>query len=153
YSAGSNRATNVPVTILYNGGSVTYAVNETTNGGAWQPLAAGLDFAAGSAGFALIENNTGETNSVVMADALKWSYVLSQDNPGDGSVPSWWANFYFGADVEGAQDADGDGWSNYAEYILGTDPTDTSSRLQARVDRTVTGIQMTFNPRLGGRVY
>nr|UXE44817.1 hypothetical protein Hi04_10k_c3780_00005 [uncultured bacterium] len=153
YPAGYNRATNAPVSILFDSGLVTASVDETTNGGSWQLLASGLSYDAGSASPAIIGNNSGDTNTIVMADAIRWSYTLSQDNPSDGTVPDWWADFYFGGIVDGSADPDGDGYSNYAEYILGTDPTDPGSRLQMTVSRSGTNIQITFDPSLAGRVY
>jgi hypothetical protein len=48
YSAGTNRSSAAPVIIGYNGGGTEVFVNETTNGGSWQLLAAGLPFAAGT---------------------------------------------------------------------------------------------------------
>ena len=44
------------------------------------------------------------------------------------NMPSWWEALY---DLnprvdDGAEDPDGDGWSNYAEYLAGTDPCQSS---------------------------
>jgi hypothetical protein len=124
-----------------------------TNGGAWQLLASNINFATGTGGFAVIANNTGETNAVVMADALRWSYSLSQDNPPDGSVPKWWSDFYFGGPIGGALDPDGDGYSNYAEYIHGTEPNNSLSHLDLRAQLAGGQIQFTFAPAVGGRTY
>ena len=43
-------------------------------------------------------------------------------------MPSWWEALY-GLDPrrdDGAEDPDGDGWSNYAEYLAGADPRQTT---------------------------
>jgi hypothetical protein len=153
YPAGYNRGTDVPVSIFSDSGLVNASVDQTTNGGAWELLAAALSFSAGSGASAIIGNNSGDTNTIVMADAMRWSYAPGQDNPSDGSVPVWWAEFYFGNSIDGAADPDGDGYSNYAEYILGTDPTDPTSRLQMSFSRSGPGFQLAFNPSLAGRAY
>ncbi|HEU0037713.1 MAG TPA: hypothetical protein VFR76_00410, partial [Verrucomicrobiae bacterium] len=153
YPAGANRTTDAQVTIFYDGGSVLRTVNETANGGAWQLLATDLDFAAGTDGFATIGNNTGESSKVVMADAMRWSYSAGQDSPLDGSVPAWWLDFYFGAQVDPSQDHDGDGYSTQDEYVLATDPTNAASRLEFRAERNGGGLKISFSPLQGGRVY
>jgi hypothetical protein len=58
------------------------------------------------------------------------------DTDGDG-IPNWWMMGYFGhptglaSDTSRAQDdADGDGMSNLAEYLAGTNPRDPSSNLR-----------------------
>ncbi len=109
-------------------------------------MASNVNFAAGIAGiagFAVIANNTGESNVVVMAHAMRWSYVASQDNPTDNSVPALWSDFYFNGTVDGAIDSDGDGFSNHREYILGTDPTDAASTLTT--SHTLSTAQATSN--------
>jgi T5SS/PEP-CTERM-associated repeat protein len=77
------------------------------------------------------------------------------DTDGDG-IPNWWMMGYFGhpaglaSDNSRAQDdADGDGMSNLAEYLAGTNPRDRSSNLRiiavrpqtndVRVDWTIVG--------------
>ena len=61
---------------------------------------------------------------------------LADDSDGDG-IPDWWMLSYFGhatglaADrTRGQDDHDGDGMSNLAEYLAGTDPTDPHSYLK-----------------------
>ena len=52
----------------------------------------------------------------------------SFDSDGDG-LPDWWEKLYFN-DPRAANplaDADGDGQSNYAEFIAGSNPTDANS--------------------------
>jgi len=153
YPAGANRTTNAQVNIFYNGGSVVSGVDETINGGDWRLVAADLDFAAGTDGFATIGNNTGESGKVVMADALRWSYSASQDFPTDGSVPAWWSGFYFGTTVDGPVDHDGDGYTTDQEYVLATDPANAASRLEFRAERSGGGLKISFSPLQGGRVY
>jgi len=153
HPAGAGRATNTPITIYYNGGAMTQPMDQTINGGAWQLVAANVNFAAGTGGFAVIANNPGATNVAVMADAMRWSYVTAQDNPTNNSVPAWWSDFYFNGVVDGAVDSDNDGFSNHHEYILGTDPTDEASTLQTSHTLNAGSIQLSFAPMLGGRSY
>jgi len=137
---------------------IVLSVNETTQGGAWQPLTANMYFARGTSGYVMLDNNTGETNKYLVANAMKWVYITAQDDSGNGKVPAWWANFYFGTNAngyaDGSADADGDGYSNFAEYVLGTDPTDATSHLNftaSLVSSNVTAVN--FTPWQGGRSY
>jgi uncharacterized repeat protein (TIGR01451 family) len=93
----------------------TLSINETTNGGVWQPLATNMYFASGANGGVIMYNDTGDTNKYLVANAMMWVYIAAQDYPTNGSVPAWWANFYFGTNVNGSvsgsADPDGDGYS------------------------------------------
>jgi hypothetical protein len=55
--------------------------------------------------------------------------------------------------VNAALDPDGDGYSTYMEYVMGTSPTDNASHFSAGVTRVGNGIQLTFAPWQGGRIY
>jgi hypothetical protein len=83
YLAGSNRATNSPWTIDYNGGTQALAVDQTANGGSWRLLAANKNFAAGTNGFIRLSNDTGFSGKVVISDAVKLVYL-----PPPPSAPS-----------------------------------------------------------------
>jgi hypothetical protein len=82
YVASSNRGVDVPHVINYNGGSITVPVNQTTNHAQWVKLTTGgpLNFQAGTGGYVTINNYpvTG-TSKLVVADAIKFSYVDSTD--------------------------------------------------------------------------
>jgi hypothetical protein len=86
---------------------------------------------------------------------MRWVYNAAQDDAGNGTVPTWWSSFFFGTNnVSASDDADGDGYSNYAEYVFGTDPTNAASQL----DFTVTSVpgnlvSVKFSPYQGGRTY
>lgn len=82
YRQGSNRTTEAPYTVYYNGGSQLFRVNQETGGGAWYYLAT-LPFAAGTAGYIKLGNNTSDTGQAVIADAVKFHYA-----GGGGSAPS-----------------------------------------------------------------
>jgi alpha-L-rhamnosidase len=68
WTTHTNRATNAPYTIYYNGGSQTVTVNQETGGGQWNLLGT-YNFAAGTAGYVKLSNNASE---YVVADAVKF---------------------------------------------------------------------------------
>ena len=149
YSAGTNRSLNAPVTVGYQGGSVEDFINETVNGGSWQLLAAGVPFATGTNGYIRLGNGSGESGRVVIADAVRLVYSAGQDLPVNNTPPTWWTSFYFGTNaVTGSSDADGDGYGAYAEYVIGTDPTDPKSHLRVTAQPTAagSGVQVSFAP-------
>jgi uncharacterized repeat protein (TIGR01451 family) len=148
--------TNARVYVSGATNEVILGVNQTTNGGSWRPLANDLYFAAGTGGNVTIDNNTGESGKSVVANAVMWVYDPAQDHPAAGSVPGWWANYYFGpgAVVDGSADTDGDLYSNYAEYVFGTNPLDPTSYLRFSVAPGPGGVvSVTFSPLQGGRAY
>ncbi len=50
-------------------------------------------------------------------------------DPGGNSIPDWWENDYFGVTgINAAADPDGDGFTNLQEYLLGTQPNNSSSK-------------------------
>jgi hypothetical protein len=153
YSASSNRSQAAPVTVGYQGGSAEDYLDETTNGGSWQLLVAGQNFAAGTNGYVRLGNGTGEANRVVIADAVRLVYTRGQDVVTNGTVPGWWASFYFGSNVNAALDPDGDGYSTYAEYVLSTSPADPTSHFSLTGAPTGGGFQLLFSPWSDGRIY
>jgi N-acetyl-anhydromuramyl-L-alanine amidase AmpD len=154
YPAGTNRSANVPIYFFSNNGYQAQAVDQRTGGGVWRLVIPALDFAAGNAGSAVIGNNTGEPDKLVMADAFRWAYTTSQDIPTDGTVPAWWSSYYFGTtNVDAALDPDHDGYTTYVEYVMGTDPTNPNSRFATSVTRVGNGLQLYFSPWQGGRTY
>jgi uncharacterized lipoprotein YddW (UPF0748 family) len=72
YPQGSNRANNAPYTVNFNGGSLTYSVNQQTGGGQWVTL--GTHYFAAAGGQVVI-GTTGANPSVVMADAVRFTYL------------------------------------------------------------------------------
>jgi len=74
YPQGANRSIRAPYTVYYNGGSITINVNQTTGGGHWN-LITTKTFAAGTAGYVKLGNNTSETGIVIMADAVRFYYI------------------------------------------------------------------------------
>ncbi len=154
YSHGANWSTNATFQINGNSTQAVYHVNESIGGGQWLLLTTAFPFAAGTNGNVTISNDTGETNTTVIADAVEWIANTSLDNPPPGNVPDSWARAYFGAPVNGSDDADGDGYSNYQEYVLGTNPNNSSSALKYAIKSLPNNIlQFTFSPYQGGRNY
>ncbi len=155
YPQSTAFATNTPIFVSGATNEIFMNVNESVNGGSWQLLAPGLYFAAGTSGNVVIKNNTGSTNNAVAVNGMRWDYTVSQDNSGNGSTPQWWSSFFFGTNnVTGSDDSDGDGYSNYAEYVFGTDPTDPASQLNFTVTPIAGNkISVAFSPYQGGRAY
>lgn len=84
HTQGGNRCNSVPHTVTYNGGSRVYYVNQQVGGGAWNLLGT-HSFAAGTSG-SLAINNAATGGSVVIADAVKFSWVNTDTAP--PSVPA-----------------------------------------------------------------
>jgi hypothetical protein len=74
YPQGSNRTTNAPYVIDYNGGTQTIYVNQQTNGGQWNLLGKYI-FAAGTSGDVKITDAFPDAGKVVMADAVKFVHA------------------------------------------------------------------------------
>jgi hypothetical protein len=151
YPQGANRANNAPYLISFNGGTTNVLVNQQSGGGAWQPIATGLEFAKGTNGFVRLANNA--NGSVVVADAVRFIYVEAQDFPTTPVVPAWWRNFFFGGPVDPTTDADADGYTTAQEYVMGTTPTDAASRLQLDVMSSNATANVGFWPLHGNRSY
>jgi hypothetical protein len=154
YPQGANRSTNTPVAIFYNGGALTARVNQETGGGGWRLVGSDLNFRAGTNGFVRIHNGAGESGQVVVADAVRFAYRAEQDTPAGPTVPDWWAAHYFGGGVNPLLDHDGDGYPTWAEYLLGTAPTNPASRLTFWAERSFPGtVVCLFRPLATGRAY
>ncbi len=153
YSEGANRSTNVPVVISYPSGNSQMNINQSVPGGMWQTLVTGQYFSAGNSGFVRIGNGTGETNKVVIADAVQWSYSAGQDSPTNGTVPGWWASFFYGNTNLSGSASGSNGLSLFANYVLGLVPTNAASHLAFTAIPIKPGVQYTFSPWQGGRKY
>ena len=76
WPALANRATNVPVSVIHNGGVYKRTVNQELNNNEWVTLGS-FEFSAGNTGSLLIE--TTNANEYVIADAARW-YMPGPDN-------------------------------------------------------------------------
>ncbi|NOS72014.1 MAG: hypothetical protein HOP33_19060 [Verrucomicrobia bacterium] len=152
YPQGSNRATDAPYLVSYNGGSTNVLVNQQSGSGAWRLIAGGVEFAKGTNGFVRLSNNAGP--SVVLADAVRFVYVEAQDFPTGAAVPQWWRDFFFGGAVDVSLDPDGDNYPTAQEYVLGTSPVDSNSRLAFWNESTGSNaVGVTFWPLHADRSY
>jgi N-acetylmuramoyl-L-alanine amidase len=89
YPQGSNRSAKAPYKVVYNGGSVTVAVNQTTGGGSWKRIASSKAFLEGTAGYVQLGNGTGESAKNVMADAVRFTYAGALPVPPPLLAYSW----------------------------------------------------------------
>lgn len=78
YPQGSNRTTNAPCVISFNGGQQTFYLNQKTAGGQWNLLGT-FPFAAGTSGNVKITDAFPDSTQVVIADAIK--LALPAANP------------------------------------------------------------------------
>jgi hypothetical protein len=127
-SSGS-RATEVPIDIIQGGRTNTVTVSQRNTGGVWHNLGT-YPFTADAPAAVLLRTG-GATNGHVIADAF--GFRQNFDSTGN-NLPDWWEALYGyapgGMDPQG--DDDGDGATNLAEWIAGTDPTDPHSRFGIR---------------------
>ncbi len=86
YPEGSNRCTVSPFSIVYNGGTKNVVVNQQVNGGTWLKIGSALDFKAGTTGYVKLSNNTGAAVKLVMADAVRFTYVGPQPSSSIGAI-------------------------------------------------------------------
>ncbi len=86
-----------------------------------------------------------------VASGLTWG----RDRNHDG-VPDDWQGLYWGADSSQwpapSVDSDGDGASNLAEFLAGTDPTNPDSALRVSIKPTTGGLLVQWNA-LPGSIY
>ena len=131
-------------------------VDQTINGGSWQPVVTGLYLTNGATGNLTIYNNSGDPTTSVVANGARWAYELSQDAPTNGTVPAWWAGFYFGTNVSGTRPCQ----RNRLFLLCGLRARrrphlhPVSSQLQFLVTPgSSTNMTVTFSPWQGGRIY
>ena len=113
----------------------------------------GEPFSAGTNGYLRLGNGSGETGRVVIADAAQWVYSAGQDSASNGVVPAWWANFYFGTNTVNSAALGSNGYTLLADYVMGLSPVDAGSVLSLNIAAVSNGLQATFSPWEGGRVY
>jgi uncharacterized repeat protein (TIGR01451 family) len=158
YPDNSTFTTNAQVYVTGPTNALIDSINETVHGGGWQPLATNMYFARGTNGTVILYNDTGDTSKYLVADAMMWAYVAAQDYPTNGAVPAWWANFYFGTNVNGnvngLANTNGTGYSIYDDYVLGLNPTNGASGFSFTVaPASGNEVSINFSPCQGGRNY
>jgi hypothetical protein len=84
----------------------------------------------------------GDLNRAADAFTCGITVLSTLDSDADG-IPDWWMQQYFGHasgsaddDSRAADDADGDGMSNWEEFLAGTSPTDDASFLWMQITPT-----------------
>ncbi len=152
YPQGGNRPTNAPFVVAFDGGSLSNTINQTTNGGGWRLVAANRPFARGDSGYFQWQTISAEAGKVVLADAVRFSYVTNQEPAAPGTIPLWWSGFFSG--MSAGSDTDGDGRTAADEYLAGTDPLRAGSKLTFNIlDRSNNVVRLNFAPFHDGRIY
>jgi Purple acid Phosphatase, N-terminal domain len=80
HSAGSNRSTNAPYVITFDGGSQTVGINERVNGGTWNYVGT-YNFAAGTSGNIKITDTIPDSGMISLADAVKLVFLAPPPPP------------------------------------------------------------------------
>jgi uncharacterized lipoprotein YddW (UPF0748 family) len=135
--AVGERSRLAPYEVHDDTGVQTLTLDQSATAGAWVPLAQTLSFRSNTTARVLLRNTTGESNRLVLADALRWRYLESQDRPQPDQLPTWWALHFFNTTLPdpalASEDTDGDGSTNAEEYLTGTDPLDGRSALSLHI--------------------
>ena len=125
HSQGSNRATDAPHVITYNGGTQTLSVNQQVNGGKWNWLGT-FNFLAGTAGNVKITDGF-TVGSVAIADAIKFLPMpvdIIVDNPAAVMMGSWTlassATDKYGADYRYKGPGSGSAVCMFVPYVNAT---------------------------------
>lgn len=126
WTAGTNRATNAPITVVHRDGASSVQVNQQADGGVWMPVGT-FPFDLGTNGYVVISNEG--TAAYVIADAVAFVSAFDLD-------PAFQGNPW--------QDNDSDGVPNYVEFLNGTDANDAQSVLRLRFDHTAGRVSVRF---------
>jgi hypothetical protein len=142
-----------------NGDTINYAYQwqQSTNNTAFATIAgqtsSTLSAALTSAGSyyrVVITPNDGQTNGAPFTTA---SVQVALDADGNGINDNWEVQYFGRIGVDPKADADGDGVSNYQEYLAGTNPTNSTSFLHI-TSLTATGNNVAVNwTTVGGKSY
>jgi hypothetical protein len=138
--------------------SLTGSVNQTGQG--WYSVFKAVPCGTYVATFAPVpfyNTPAPQTNELAAGGVLLFTGAYTYADVNSNNIPDLWEQQYWGS-VSNAHpaeiDSDGDGVSDYAEFIAGTDPTNASSRLALTVvsstNNSSVGIQW---PACAGRSY
>jgi hypothetical protein len=166
WTASEGRASNVPVTINYSGGSAQQTINQRTNGAQWISLGS-YSFDAGTSGNVVI--STTGTDGAVIVDAVKFSSdVIVIDNTDSASVSftgTWtssvWADDYYGADYlhDGNEDKgmksitftpDIENTEEYEVFMWWTASEGRASNVPVTINYSGGSAQQTINQKVNG---
>ena len=124
WTENTNRATNAPFTVYYEGGSETVYKNQKTDGGKWVKLGT-YNFQVGTYKVELTDLADGR----VVADVIWWDNIGDNEGgTGDGMRDGW--ELFYGLDPavdDSTEDEDSDGLNNLGEFQNGTDPTEADA--------------------------
>ncbi len=94
--------------------------------------------------------STADTNTYVSG---VYQFKTLQQLPSNPIPPVWWQTFFFGTTNNPSADPDADGYTTGQEYILGTNPTNTASKLSLTDAAGSNAVRVTFWPLLQDRNY
>jgi Tol biopolymer transport system component len=150
--------------VLYDRASGSNTVLSVGSGGAdwldWasRPL---MDAQAQTVVFQSSQSSLATADLNRLPDLFSQTPDVTRDSDGDG-IPDWWMMKYFGhptgSDIDHSRaqdDADGDGFTNYQEFLTGTDPTDPGSYFRVQISTTASPGQNALLswPAVAGRSY
>jgi serine/threonine protein kinase len=72
YSKGDKRSAKAKYQIVYRDGSIEVLVDQNKNSARWVRIGRALKFASGTNGFVRLRNDTGESDKLIIADAVRF---------------------------------------------------------------------------------
>lgn len=144
WTAGTNRATNVPIDIIHSAGTTIVSVNQQQNHGVWVSVGT-YPFDAGNSGSVLLR--TTSTNGFVMADAVR--FVKAEPDTEAPTIPSGLAASGItsnGFTLTWTPSTDDTGVAGYEVFLDGVSyaaPTGASVNVTGRTAETTYSVTVT----------